>query len=95
MKRWWNSSVSGSSAANDRNQFVGQAKNGGGNYRAFLWIPGQLNLKDLNDYLSTSQAATWTLNAAYGISDSGRIVLWATKTSGGTTYQRAVILYPN
>jgi len=83
-------------AINDRGQIVGEAKDLGNNSRAFIWIPYLQNITDLNSYLSPSQQLSWTLLAAWGINDQGRIVGWAAKKNNNVfQYYIPFLLYPN
>jgi probable HAF family extracellular repeat protein len=84
----------GSAAAiNECGQIVGWALDSSGNTRAFIWTPcnPQFYIKNLNDFLTTSQKSQWTLQAATSINDRGWVVGYGLY-NGATT---GFLLYPN
>ena len=80
---------------NERNQIVGEGRNSAGQSLAFIWMPYMINPKNLNDYLTSSQSASWVLRSASAINDQGRIVGWGTYGTGSSARTAAFLLYPN
>ena len=67
------------SSINCRGQMVGTGsttQTGQFQSHAFVWTPGNplFSMKDLNDFLSTTQKSQWFLQSATSISDDGTIV---------------------
>jgi len=81
-------------AINERGQMVGQANlTGSSSTHAFIWCPGSsvFSVKDLNDFLNTTQQSQWVLQQATGITDSGKIVGFGTFNGAVTAF----LLTPN
>ncbi len=70
-------------AINDSDVIVGDAETSGSAYHAFVWTSAG-GMQDLNNMLTPSAPAGWTLQYAYGVDDAGHIVGYGTNASGAT-----------